>query len=516
MSALVAAWAVLQLLVVVTWCALALVERAVGAGRLATGHAVLVGRVLVVATLTLPLALLWVPAGTVYTPPAQVWSGAPVADASVLGVARPVVADAVVAGQWIGAGALVLALLLVGRAAYGAWSLHRLLRAGRVLHYIGRVRVVEVPTGGPFAFWLPGAAWVALTPVVTGDPEHRLLAVRHELQHHRGRDPIWAHALLLLRLLCLPHPAAHAAVRRAALLDELRCDAAVLARRPTLTQAYGRLLLVVARAAHPPAVAVAMAAPSALRRRVDMLLDRRPPTRSRLLAATLGAASLAVLAMTAFATDGLVGLNDVTRAQVEASVSRVGASLEVPVSAHPAVVERLGEYLATPSGRSFTDDALRRYAQHAAAIDEATARHGVPAELAAVAFVESGFRNDDRWAYPTPEDEAAARWRGAGMWMFIPATARTYGMAVGPDVDERLDLAQETEAAMRYLAGERAHFGDWLLAVASYNQGRTHVQRAIDFAGTSDPWALVEGGHLNGYVPAFVAAVLILEDESLR
>ena len=99
--------------------------------------------------------------------------------------------------------------------------------------------------------------------------------------------------------------------------------------------------------------------------------------------------------------------------------------------------------------------------------------------------------------------------------MFIPQTARTYGLDVSTEVDERLDPVAETDAAMRLLSDLHARFGDWGLALAGYNQGARHVQGAIEAEGTEDVWALIEAGALNGYVAQVYAAMLVMEEPSL-
>ena len=104
---------------------------------------------------------------------------------------------------------------------------------------------------------------------------------------------------------------------------------------------------------------------------------------------------------------------------------------------------------------------------------------------------------------------------GSGLWMFIPATARTYGLRVDEAVDERLDPVRETEAAVALLSDLHAEFGDWGLALAAYNQGPSHVREAIRAHGTRDVWALCAEDALNDYVPTVWAAMLIRARPSL-
>ncbi|HUR48018.1 MAG TPA: transglycosylase SLT domain-containing protein, partial [Acidimicrobiales bacterium] len=103
----------------------------------------------------------------------------------------------------------------------------------------------------------------------------------------------------------------------------------------------------------------------------------------------------------------------------------------------------------------------------------------------------------------------------AGMWQFIPQTARNYGLVVTDAVDQRLDVPLETDAAMRYLGSNRLRFQDWLLALAAYNQGEGVVQWAIGKGGTSDAWSLVEAGYLNDYIVQVTAGAILIGNPDL-
>jgi membrane-bound lytic murein transglycosylase D len=90
-------------------------------------------------------------------------------------------------------------------------------------------------------------------------------------------------------------------------------------------------------------------------------------------------------------------------------------------------------------------------------------------------------------------------------------------MRVDDQVDERLDLQLETDAALRYLSANQKRFHDWMLGIMAYNMGEQAVKKAIKTDGTRDPWALVRLGFENdsGYLPKFMAAALILKNPSL-
>ena len=93
---------------------------------------------------------------------------------------------------------------------------------------------------------------------------------------------------------------------------------------------------------------------------------------------------------------------------------------------------------------------------------------GMPRELIYLAMIESNFN-------PT----AKSRVKAVGMWQFMSATARQFGLSVGHRVDERKDAAKATDAALAYLDQLHDRFGSWYLAAAAYNSGQGTVSKAL-------------------------------------
>lgn len=125
----------------------------------------------------------------------------------------------------------------------------------------------------------------------------------------------------------------------------------------------------------------------------------------------------------------------------------------------------------------------------------------VPSELAYLAFIESGLN-------PTARSWAAA----AGMWQFIAATGRVYGLEVNWWIDERRDPEKATRAAARHLKDLYEIWGDWHLAMANYNISPRGLNRAINRAGgVKDYWEAYPylPRETRGYVPGFIATTMI-------
>jgi membrane-bound lytic murein transglycosylase D len=100
-----------------------------------------------------------------------------------------------------------------------------------------------------------------------------------------------------------------------------------------------------------------------------------------------------------------------------------------------------------------------------------------------------------------------------GLWQFMPATGRMYGMQVNSDVDDRMDPIQSTEAAAKYLKSLYRMFGDWEVAMAAYNCGPGNVRKAIRRSGGKKTfWEIYNylPRETRGYVPQFQAMLYVL------
>ncbi len=125
-------------------------------------------------------------------------------------------------------------------------------------------------------------------------------------------------------------------------------------------------------------------------------------------------------------------------------------------------------------------------------------RMGLPMELKYLPVVESALN-----------PHARSRVGATGLWQFMLGTAKHYNLEVNTFMDERKDPEKATLAAMKYLKDANEEFGDWLLAIASYNCGPGNVRKAIlRSGGKTNFWEIREylPAETRGYVPAFIAA----------
>jgi membrane-bound lytic murein transglycosylase D len=175
-------------------------------------------------------------------------------------------------------------------------------------------------------------------------------------------------------------------------------------------------------------------------------------------------------------------------------------ALDLPIELNDAVLSCIDLYQGRL--RPWFEEALVRGGHYLPHIREVFAQAGIPRDLAYVGLVESAFKPN-----------AYSRARARGVWQFIAATGRRYGLGIDWWVDERSDTEKATAAAGAYLRDLFERFGDWNLALAAYNAGEGKVERAIARYGTRDFWRLRRTRGLRretkNYVPLIHAAIII-------
>jgi hypothetical protein len=197
-----------------------------------------------------------------------------------------------------------------------------------------------------------------------------------------------------------------------------------------------------------------------------------------------------------------------TRDRINAVLTRFG---EDGYRAPPEMVESVERYLELYRGSMRGTVALwmERGQRYFPMIRAVFSEKNVPVELAYVAMLESGFNT-----------RAVSHAGAAGMWQFMPHTARRYGLRVGGGVDERADPEKATRAAAAHFKDLIAIFGargSTMLCMAAYNAGEQRVINALkridDPVNDRDFWHLYRMGWLaketNEYIPQVIALIII-------
>jgi hypothetical protein len=130
-------------------------------------------------------------------------------------------------------------------------------------------------------------------------------------------------------------------------------------------------------------------------------------------------------------------------------------------------------------------------------------RNGVPVDLVYLACIESSLNQ-----------RAYSGAKAAGLWQFMPSTARQYGLEVNDYVDERYNLEKATEAACKYLKDAHSKYGNWESAAAAYNAGSGRISKELDSQMAQSAMDLYLVDETSRYMFRLLAAKLIMEHPS--
>lgn len=165
-------------------------------------------------------------------------------------------------------------------------------------------------------------------------------------------------------------------------------------------------------------------------------------------------------------------------------------------------VEKHIALLTSERGRKFFRKWLERSGRWFDMIKRIASEENMPEEIMFLAMMESGLN-----------PYAVSRAKAVGMWQFMQATAGDFDLDVTFWQDERRDPEKSTRAAMRYLRQLYNEFGDWHLALASYNCGQGNVRRAVRKSGLTRPnyWQVRDllPRETRNYVPLYIATALV-------
>ena len=156
-------------------------------------------------------------------------------------------------------------------------------------------------------------------------------------------------------------------------------------------------------------------------------------------------------------------------------------------------------------GRPHMEKYLSRSTRYMSLMQQILRQEGMPEDLIYIALIESGFNS-----------RAHSRASAVGYWQFIRATGRRYGLKINYYIDERRDPFASTRAAANYFKSLYNLFGNWYLAMASYNAGENRIKHAVMKYQTRDFWYLARNKKLPRetmhYVPKFLAASMIAKN----
>lgn len=185
--------------------------------------------------------------------------------------------------------------------------------------------------------------------------------------------------------------------------------------------------------------------------------------------------------------------------RLPAQVSLCGELLDL---SKPSVYERLDfEFLRVVNHPAQVALWQRRAALYFPKIEAYLRAAGLPDDLKYLAVAESDLR-------PWIASPAGA----LGLWQFMPATARHFGLTVTSKVDHRQLPESILDAAAQYLKSLRSKFGSWPLALAAYNAGDSRIAKAVAAQGTNNYYELDLPRETERYVYRIAAIKVVMEN----
>lgn len=176
---------------------------------------------------------------------------------------------------------------------------------------------------------------------------------------------------------------------------------------------------------------------------------------------------------------------------------------DMPVHWDHRIIKFLEFYRYDPRGRNIMSAWLRDQGQYKTMILKELRRKKLPDALLYIAMIESSY---------SPHEYSRAG--ASGLWQFMPAAGRIYGLGQSRWLDERNDPYRSTVAVTDYFQDLYDRFGDWDLSLAAFNTGYGAVIKSIAKYNTNDYWQLIE--YENGlawgpsvYVSKFLATAIV-------
>ena len=157
----------------------------------------------------------------------------------------------------------------------------------------------------------------------------------------------------------------------------------------------------------------------------------------------------------------------VTSPSVPDKISFAGQEIDLTRYDHRERMDR--EQMSFTYMHSTTMLMLKRANRYFPIIEPLLKANGIPDDFKYLMVIESSLN-------PIARSPAGA----AGLWQFMPATAREFGLEINDNVDERYHIEKATAAACRYFKQAYAKYGDWMAVSAAYNAGQGRISSQLD------------------------------------
>ncbi|MBY0545105.1 MAG: transglycosylase SLT domain-containing protein [Gammaproteobacteria bacterium] len=203
-------------------------------------------------------------------------------------------------------------------------------------------------------------------------------------------------------------------------------------------------------------------------------------------------------------------LPPLTTAQLSAVIDQSDFNPDFEISATPDILDQINKIRANSNTRSVMLTSFSLMKPYLAHIYKTFSENDIPFEFSTTPLIESGYQ------IPTTTNNSMSP---AGIWQFIPSTARQLGLTVNTNRDERLIPELETIAAVNYLNTLYAIFHNWNLVLIAYKLGDGGTLKLIQTVGSHNAWVLARSNaapaDLLPYMIHFDVLVILIHNPSL-
>ena len=208
---------------------------------------------------------------------------------------------------------------------------------------------------------------------------------------------------------------------------------------------------------------------------------------------------------------GVTNVTPLTTQQVAELIKKSNFDKSFQISATPEVVSEINNIRNSDRAQTFISDSLQRMKKYQPIIQDALSKNNLPFELLAIPLVESGYQPLKANVNPV---------QAAGIWQFIPETAKNFGLVINGSRDDRLNTKLSTEAALSYLTAIHSkRNNNWGLTVLGYEFGEDNVSNYVKAVGSNDVWTVVRSSEvpssMKQFLAKFNAFLIIMKNPSI-
>ncbi|MBA3661083.1 MAG: transglycosylase SLT domain-containing protein [Gammaproteobacteria bacterium] len=364
----------------------------------------------------------------------------------------------------------------------------------------------------PFCWSFLNSHFVILPHSFLQKSDDLKFAIRHELQHLRQKDTYWLHLLAVMNFFCFWNPLFKSWCKWFKERQEFACDESLILHKNTSCTDYAQCLIntasTMAELALPRGVLGIIGSSKKeyllLNRRVTMLFDYKKLQNKKVALICAYVTCFFFTGTLAYALTSHGAKQPLTTLELTKIVKN--SNLNTVIT--PEVLSEINNIRGNEQARDYIISSLERMKKYKLYIETQLKNNDIPNNLLALPLIESGYNV-----------QAKSPMNAAGIWQFIPSTAKHFHLKVNAKQDDRLNTQLSTQAAINYLKLLYAQFNDWRLAVIAYEIGEDDTEELIKDTGSRDPWALVRSPaapkELKKFLAMFDAAVIILNNPDL-